>query len=60
MTPRGPYQKKYHRARRARFIAQGLTCLGKKRKNQRRPELAHLKGNDYFREYLRLYRRGTL
>ena len=44
------------RSQRAKWVAMGLTTLGKPRRNRRHPKLAGLVGNAYHRLYMRIYR----
>lgn len=54
-----PQRKQNHASqikKRARFVARGLTCFGKKRKNTLRPGLKGLIGTDYHREHMKVWR----
>ena len=44
------------RSQRKKWVAKGLTTLGKPRRNRRHPKLAGLVGNAYHRLYMRIYR----
>ena len=45
------------RSQRAKWVSNGLTTLGKPRRNRRHPKLAGLVGNAYHRRYMQLYRK---